>query len=57
MSLDDFIITCFCWIDEAIPVVVRDKQLRQAGPPPTMSDSEVECVASALAHVIGAAGS
>lgn len=41
MSLDDFIITCFCWIDDALPIVVQGKKLRQAGPPPKMSDSEV----------------
>lgn len=41
MSLDDFIITCFCWIDDMLPSVTQGKKLRQAGPQPTMSDSEV----------------
>ena len=41
MSLDDFIITCFCWIDEALPTAMEGKRLRQSGPAPKMSDSEV----------------
>lgn len=41
MNLDDFIITCFCWIDDMLPSVTQGKKLRQAGPQPTMSDSEV----------------
>jgi hypothetical protein len=41
MSLDDFIITCFCWIDDTLPSVTEGKKLRPAGPQPTMSDSEV----------------
>lgn len=41
MSLDDFIITCFCWIDDALPIVMQGKKLRQAGPHPKLSDSEV----------------
>lgn len=41
MSLDDFIITCFCWIDDMLPTVIGGKKVRQAGPQPTMSDSEV----------------
>lgn len=41
MNLDDCIITCFCWIDDVLPSVTKGKRLRQAGPPPTMSDSEV----------------
>src|SRR5690349_6272570 len=41
MNLDDFIITCFCWIDEMLPVVTQGQRLRQAGPMPTLSDSEV----------------
>jgi Transposase DDE domain len=41
MSLDDFIITCFCWIDDALPAVTAGKKVRASGPPPTMSDSEV----------------
>jgi hypothetical protein len=41
MSLDDFIITCFCWIDEALPQVTKGKPLRARGPQPKVSDSEV----------------
>lgn len=41
MSLDDFIITCFCWIDDALPAIMEGKKLRQSGPAPKMSDSEV----------------
>jgi hypothetical protein len=41
MSLDDFIITCFCLIDDALPVITGGKRLRQAGPQPKVSDSEV----------------
>ena len=41
MSLDDFIITCFCWIDDALPTITGGKKMRASGPPPTMSDSEV----------------
>jgi hypothetical protein len=41
MSLDDFIITCFCWIDDALPAATAGKKVRASGPPPTMSDSEV----------------
>lgn len=41
MSLDDFIITCFCWIDDALPTIMEGKKVRQAGPQPTLSDSEV----------------
>lgn len=41
MDLDDFIITVFCWIDEAIPQVLEGQRLRQRGPVPTLMDSEV----------------
>jgi Transposase DDE domain len=41
MDLDDFIITVFCWIDEAIPRVTAGQRLRQRGPAPTLWDSEV----------------
>ena len=41
MNLDDFIITCFCWIDEMMPTITHGQKLRQRGPVPTMSDSEV----------------
>jgi hypothetical protein len=32
MSLDDFILTCFCLIDDALPIITNGKRLRQAGP-------------------------
>jgi hypothetical protein len=41
MGLDDFIITCVCLIDEALPTIIGGKRLRQAGPQPKVSDSEV----------------
>jgi hypothetical protein len=41
MSLDDFIITCFCLIDEMLPCLTGGKSLRERGPKPTLSDSEV----------------
>lgn len=41
MSLDDFIIICFCWIDDILPTVTKGQKLRSSGPQPTMSDSEV----------------
>ena len=41
MSLDEFILTCLCWIDETLPTVMEGKKWRQSGPQPKMSDSEV----------------
>jgi hypothetical protein len=41
MDLDDFIITVFCWIDEAIPAVLDGQRLRQRGPAPRLCNSEV----------------
>lgn len=41
MSLDDFIITCCCWIDDLLPKATGGKKVRQAGPQPILSDSEV----------------
>ncbi|HEX4207929.1 MAG TPA: hypothetical protein VHZ51_27760 [Ktedonobacteraceae bacterium] len=41
MNLDDFIITCFCLIDEMIPMAIKDQRVRARGPVPTLSDSEV----------------
>ena len=38
MNLDDFIITCFCLIDEMMPMIVR--QRLRAGPAPKLT-SEV----------------
>jgi hypothetical protein len=41
MDLDDFIITVFCLVDEAIPAVLNGQRLRQRGPKPVLADSEV----------------
>ena len=41
MNLDDFIITCFCLIDEMLPNVIAGHRLRERGPKPKLSDSEV----------------
>jgi hypothetical protein len=41
MNLDDLMITCFCWIDEMMPAIMRGQRLRQRGPLPRLADSEV----------------
>ena len=41
MNLDDFIITCFCLIDEMMPMITNQHQLRARGPAPRLADSEV----------------
>jgi hypothetical protein len=41
MDLDDFIITAFCLIDEALPQITGGARIRQRGPAPTLADSEV----------------
>ncbi len=41
MNLDDYIITCFCWIDEMMPAITHSQRLRQRGPLPQLADSEV----------------
>ena len=41
MNLDDFIITCFCVIDEMLPRATKGQRLRQHGPMPKLADSEV----------------
>jgi hypothetical protein len=41
INLDDFIITCFCTIDEMLPAVTKGQRLRQRGPMPQLADSEV----------------
>jgi Transposase DDE domain len=41
MNLDHFIITCFCLIDEMMPMITKDQRLRARGPAPKLSDSEV----------------
>jgi hypothetical protein len=41
MNLDDCIITCFCLIDEMLPVATKGKRLRERGPMPKLTDSEM----------------
>ena len=41
MDLDDFIITAFCIIDDTMNDILRHRRLRQRGPKPSLSDSEV----------------
>lgn len=41
MSIDDFIITVFCLIDDAYKKVLQEKKARQRGPVPQLQDSEV----------------
>ena len=49
MNLDDFIITCFCLLDEMLPAATKGKRLRQRGPQPKLADSEVVTI-----EVVGA---
>lgn len=41
MDLDDFIIAVFCVLDESLPRVTGGQRLRQRGPQPVLTDSEV----------------
>jgi hypothetical protein len=41
MSIDDFIIAVFCVIDDELGKVLKGKKLRQRGPAPGLTDSEV----------------
>lgn len=41
MSIDDFIISIFCLIDEEIKKILGKKKLRARGPSPALSDSEI----------------
>ena len=41
MDLDDFIITAFCIIDDTMNDILQHRRLRQRGPKPALSDSEV----------------
>jgi len=41
MNLVDFIITCFCLVDEMLPSVTAGQRLRARGTMPKLSDSEV----------------
>src|SRR5437764_15244513 len=41
MGLDDFIITCFCMVDEMLPCVTGGKRVRERGPKPVLWGSEV----------------
>ncbi len=41
MNLDDLILTCFCLLDEMLPTATKGKRLRERGPMPKLTDSEV----------------
>ena len=41
MNLDDFSITCFCMIDELLPIGTKGARLRERGPAPKLAESEV----------------
>jgi len=41
MPIDDFIIAVFCLIDEEMKKILQGKKLRQRGPAPGLTDSEV----------------
>lgn len=41
MDLDPMIVTVFCWLDEALPVVLDGQRLRRRGPHPRLTDVEV----------------
>ena len=41
MDLDTFIITAFCIIDDTMKNILQHRSLRQRGPKPSLSDSEV----------------
>lgn len=41
MDLDDFMVTTYCLIDEAIPALLAGRRLRQRGPAPILADREV----------------
>lgn len=41
MNLDGCIITCFCTIDELLPIITQGKHLRERRPGPKPADSEV----------------
>jgi hypothetical protein len=41
MSIEDFIITVYCLVDEALNKLIEDQNLRQRGFKPSLSDGEV----------------
>ena len=41
MELDLFIVAVFCRIDDTLKLLFQGKRLRQRGPAPVLSDSEV----------------
>jgi hypothetical protein len=41
MSIDDFIISVFCLVDDELEKIFKGKKLRQRGPAPGLKDSEV----------------
>ena len=40
MNLDDFMITCFCMIDEMVSMIIKGQRLGARGPAPKLSESE-----------------
>ena len=43
MSLDDFKLTCLCWMDDALPAVAKVKKVRQVSRPAKKSDCGARC--------------
>ncbi|NYZ69882.1 hypothetical protein H0A36_28110, partial [Endozoicomonas sp. SM1973] len=41
MSLEEFIITTYCWVDDVLTDLLKRRRLRQRGIKPSLSDSEV----------------
>ncbi len=41
MDLDTMIITVFCQVDDALPIILNGTRLRERGRFPTLSDAEV----------------
>jgi hypothetical protein len=41
MNLDDYIITCFCTVDDRLPSLLKGKRLRTRDPMPKLTESEV----------------
>ena len=41
MPISEFIISVFCLVDDELKKVLKGKNLRQRGPRPRLSDSEV----------------
>ena len=41
MSIEDFIITVYCLVDETLTKIMGTQKLRQRGFEPTLSDAEI----------------